>query len=80
MDSANKEILGMLIEEGKNNADEKVEEEKEKAEEAADKKEEQDKQIEEAPREAQKSGRDHRGTAECRSARTGCFHAETEHE
>lgn len=48
MDSANKEILGMLIEEGKNNADEKVEEEKEKAEEAADKKEEQDKQIEEA--------------------------------
>ena len=47
-DSANKEILGMLIEEGKNNADEKVEEEKEKAEEAADKKEEQDKQIEEA--------------------------------
>ena len=33
MDSANKEILGMLIEEGKNNADEKVEEEKEKAEE-----------------------------------------------
>ena len=48
MDSANKEILGMLIEEGKNNADEKVEEEKEKAEEAADRKEEQDKQIEEA--------------------------------
>ena len=40
MDSANKEILGMLIEEGKNNA--------EKAEEAADRKEEQDKQIEEA--------------------------------
>lgn len=48
MDSANKEILGMLIEEGKNNVDDKIEEEKEKAEEAADKKEEQDEQVKEA--------------------------------
>ena len=62
MDSANKEILGMLIEEGKNNADEKVDVcggaqtataqradvLPAEAEEAADKKEEQDKQIEEA--------------------------------
>lgn len=48
MDSANKEILGMLIEEGKNNVDDKIEEEKKKAEEVADKKEEQDEQVKEA--------------------------------
>ena len=48
LDSAEKEIFGMLIEEGKNNIDDKIEEEKEKAEEAADKKEEQDEKVEEA--------------------------------
>ena len=48
MDSANKEILGMLIEEGKNNVDDKIDDEIIHAVEVADKKEEQDEQVKEA--------------------------------
>lgn len=48
MDASNKEILGMLIQEGKENIDDKIEEEKEKAEKAEEKKAEQDERVEKA--------------------------------
>ena len=47
MESANKEIIGMIVEDGKNTVDEKMEEIKEDMEEAKEEKEEQDERIEE---------------------------------
>lgn len=47
MESANKEIIGMIVEDGKNTVDEKMEEIKEEMEEAKEEKEEQDERIEE---------------------------------
>ena len=48
LEASDKEILGMLIQEGKDSIDEKMEEEKEKAEEASEKREEQQERIDEA--------------------------------
>ncbi|MFT4145090.1 MAG: hypothetical protein QM644_11605 [Mobilitalea sp.] len=48
MEAAGKEILGILVEEVKENTNDKLEEELEKANEAAEKQEEKEKQIEEA--------------------------------
>lgn len=48
MDAVDREILAMLVEEGVNNVDEKMEEEQEKVEEAAEKQEEREEWIEEA--------------------------------
>lgn len=47
MESANKEIIGMIVEDGKNTVDEKMEEIKEEMKEAKEEKEEQDERIEE---------------------------------
>ena len=46
MDAANDEIMGMLIDEGREHIDEKQEEEKKKAEEAKEKKQEQEEKLE----------------------------------
>ena len=48
LEASDKEILGMLIQDGKDSIDEKMEEEKEKAEEASEKREEQQERIDEA--------------------------------
>lgn len=48
IDAANKEIFGLLVNEGMDHIDETQEEQQEKAEEAAEKKEEEEKQLEEA--------------------------------
>ena len=48
---ASKEIIGMLMDEAKENVDEKMEETTEKAEEAKEKKEEQEEKLEEAKKE-----------------------------
>lgn len=48
LEASDKEILGMMIQEGKDSIDEKQEEEKEKAEEASEKREEQQERIDEA--------------------------------
>lgn len=48
MDAASKEIISLLVQDSKDNLDEKVEEEQKKAEEAQEKKEEQQERIDEA--------------------------------
>lgn len=48
LEAANEEIMGMLLQEGKDHIDETMEEEKKKAEEVAEKKEEEEEKIEKA--------------------------------
>lgn len=48
MDAASKEIISLLVQESKDNLDEKVEEEEKKAEEAQEKKEEQQERVDES--------------------------------
>lgn len=48
LEAANEEIMGMLLQEGKDHIDETMEEEKKKAEEAAEKKEEEEEKLEKA--------------------------------
>lgn len=52
MEAAGKEILGMLIEEGKDHVDEEQEEKKEEVEEKAEEKAEQEEKIEERQEDA----------------------------
>ena len=70
LDASNKEILGLLINQGKENVDDKIQENEEKAEEKDKEKEEQDKRIEDAKEKRKEQEKLLKGQAEVEKLET----------